>query len=198
MSENHSHSEHLVEAMVEEVKNEAVEELAWNRWIALASVMLAVISALCGLGASMSSHEGARFRDEHTLAVAALSGKRAVVHVLESQKALLSAMNLPQDPQINYVIRDLEKESLEFEALATEAGETAKIEMHTNHLFEFASTFLGVAIGLCGLAILLRRKWVGTLGLVIGGGGAIFVSIAYLYRFSQDKATIINEFLPFL
>ncbi len=185
MSENESYSEQVVETIMEETLNEKEQELEWNRWIALTSVILTVISAICSLGAGVSSQEASRLRDERTFATASLSGKRSVVHVLQSQENLLAALKLPENPHIKEVIEAMKAETLGMEDAAKVAASVAEIELHTHHLFEFASTLLGVAIGLCGLSIILRRKWVWSFGMVVGGAGTILVMIAYGYRISH-------------
>lgn len=185
MSENEAYTEQVVETIMEETLHEKEIELEWNRWIALTSVILTVISAICSLGAGVSSQEASRLRDERTFSTASLSGKRSVVHVLQSQESMLAALKLPQNPHLSEVIAELQKETSSMENDAKRAAEVAEIELHTHHLFEVASTFLGVAIGLCGLSILLRRKWVWSIGLVMGSCGTVLVIIAYGYRISH-------------
>lgn len=190
MSESESYTEAAVETVMEEVHAESEQtksekELITNRWIALTTIILTLISSLCALGSSMSSHEGSRFRDETTLATAEQSGKRAVVHILNSQKRLFSELNLPFDPELDKTILILEKESAQLSDLATMTKQTAEIEKNTLHLFEFASTFLGVAISFCGLAILLSRKWVWFAGIGIGSIATCFVFAAYFYRLTN-------------
>ncbi len=187
MSENESFSEAAVETVMEAVNTEpnqtnSEKELNANRWIALTTIVLTLISSLCALGSSMSSHEGSRFRDETTLATAEQSGKRAVVHILNSQKRLFSELDLPFDPELDQTILTLEKESARLSGMATMAKQTAEIEKNTLHLFEFASTILGISISFCGLAILLSRKWVWYAGIGIGSIASCFVFAAYIYR----------------
>lgn len=187
MSENESYSEAVVETVMEAAHSESEQsdsekELSTNRWIALTTIVLTVISSLCALGSSMSSHEGSRFRDETTLATAEQSGKRAVVHILHSQKRLFSELDLPFDPELDKVIHTLEQESTQLANMASIAKQTADIEKNTLHLFEFTSTFLGISISFCGLSILLSRKWIWYAGVGIGSIATCFVFAAYIYR----------------
>ena len=185
MSETESYTEAVVETIMEATHSDSEKELLWNRWIALTSIVLTAIAAICSLGASMSSHEGARFRDETTLAIAEHSGKRSVVHILKSQQRLFEEFKLPLDQEVDKVILAFEKESIQLEQTAQLAQQTAEIEKHTHQMFEFASTLLGVSLSFCGLAILLRRKWVWYVGLGLGGLASCFVSIAFIYRVSH-------------
>ncbi|MCH9697346.1 MAG: DUF4337 domain-containing protein [Gammaproteobacteria bacterium] len=184
MSENESYSEAVVESVMEAAHTETEKELAWNRWIALTTLLLTVVSAICALGASMSSHEGSRFRDETTLAIAEQSGKRSVIHILKSQKRLFTELKLPVDREVDAVISELEKESVKLQHLANVSKQTAEVEKQTHHLFEFTSTILGVAISFCGLAILLRRKWIWYTGLGVGSIATCLVCVAFAYRIS--------------
>ena len=94
---------------------------------------------------------------------------------------MFSELKLPLDQEGNRVISEFEKESAQLQ----QAVQLAEVEKQTHHMFEFASTILGVSLSLCGLAVLLMRKWIWYVGLDFGSIGTSIVAVTFVYQLSH-------------
>ncbi len=181
MSDPLERDQRIIDGIIDDIQESAPAELAWNRWVALSSVLLTIFAALSGSGASLSQHEAAMLRSEQTQSIAMMAGKRSVLHEVETQALLLSAMDKPSSPELSDIRAQLERDSAELSSEIEASRAKAADYQHAHERYEYAAMLLSLAIALCGMAIILRRKWVWGLGLALGTGGfSIFLTAVRL------------------
>lgn len=175
MSEFGESAELVDELVMESVKEEEAGHKGprWHRYVALSSLVLALLTALGGLLAGMTAHEALLERTKEIIEVSRLEGDLVRVDVLRAKHEILASLGEPVDPAEVAQIQAFEEEAAE---LASEAGreeEQAQATGYVHLVLAIAVTVLSVGITLGGMAIVVEEKRLWLAGMGIGAVGVV-------------------------
>ena len=162
-------------------KNPDSADVDWFRQLSVSTMVMALLAAISGLLAGITSNDLVVERTSEILTVEQLQSDRLTLEILKTKDEILEALdrNVVTDEAINR-IRRLEDHigTLEREAETDESDVVLTLFEH--QLFAVAVTLLSLGISLSGLALVSRRKslWLG--GLVLGTGGGCLMGLGLL------------------
>ena len=175
MSEIGESSELVDELMLESIKEDGGTHHAprWHRYVALSSLVLALLTALGGLLAGMTAHEAQLERTAEIIEVSRLEGDRVTIEVLAAKHEILSTMGQAVDPDELEEIRVYQEEARELEREAFLDEVKAQRTGYSHLVLAIAVTVLSVGITLSGMAVVVEEKRLWVVGMVIGAAGVL-------------------------
>lgn len=166
-----SELEEVVETVHELIREELDQDhdrdiKSWINWVALSTMVMALLSAMGALLAANASTELMVERTNEILEVTRLQGDRIDVELLQSKHVILDSLGKAIDSSELEKIRKFQEEIqlLRAESQADEAMAQAAIFEH--YLFEISVTFLSIGITLSGMSVITRKRHVWMVGLV--------------------------------
>lgn len=177
------------EAAHDQIKEESLkdgegEKSRWIAWVALSTMVMALLSALGVLLAGVAVNELMIERTKEILEVSHLEADRIDVELLKSKHAILTSLGETLD---NSEIEKIRKYQDKIEELKTDVAlEEARVQrtIFEHELFAIGVTLLSIAITLCGMSVITKRRKIWAVGLVIGVIGASFVGSGIYKMFS--------------
>lgn len=156
-----------MEEIADEIR-EGAEKLAeaaeghhkkWHQWVALTTMMFALLAAIGGLLAGMSAQQALRDRTNETIDIVALQAKLVQAEVLRTKIDLLEANGHEVEDEVRKRLGVLERDIDELEEASIREEEDAEGSTEAHEHFAASVTLLGIASSLCGLAVLADRRW---------------------------------------
>mgnify|MGYP001551131706 FL=1 len=175
MSEIGERAELVDELVMESVKEDESGHKSpkWHRYVALSSLVLALLTALGGLLAGMSAHEALLERTKETIEVSRQEGDLVRADVLKAKHEILASLGEPVDPEEIAQIQAFEEEAKELGIEAEREEEQAQATGYAHLVLAIAVTVLSVGITLGGMAIVVDEKSLWIAGMGIGAVGAV-------------------------
>ena len=179
MSELGKTNEIADELVMESVKEErpGQKTLDWHNWVGLTTLLLALLAAIGALLAGLTANEAVLDRTLEAIEASKLAGAQVRVEVLKAkQEILLNAGHAP-DAGEEAELRAYQHQVSQL--LADAAGDEATVAAtrYAHLVLAVAVTILSVGIALCGMAVVIERKWLWAAGLVVGVAGTIGLGI---------------------
>lgn len=174
------------DAVTEAIESPVVgpEEPRWHDHVALTTLIMALLAALGGLLAGMTAHEALLERTEEIIGMSSLEGDRLSAETLKSKHEILIALGRTPDPAEVERVAAIEQGMQEPQA-STARKETLAVAASQTHLIcAIAVTLLSLGITLGGMAVVVERKVLWTVGLFVGAAGAVGVGIGVLSMLS--------------
>jgi hypothetical protein len=174
---------------------EALEESRAPSWIvglSLTTAMLAVFAAIASLLSGANSNEAILAKNEAVLHQAEASDQWTY-YQSKSVKANLAELRADLAPQKDAAERlrgeadryrregaEIEAKAHALEAKVEASNELAERLLALHHRFAISVTMFQIAIALCAIAALVRRRFLWLIGCVGGLGGLAFMTLALL------------------
>lgn len=182
MSELTEMVETAQDAVTEAVESKEVgdEHSRWHNRVALTTLVMALLAALGALLASRTANEALLGRTKEIIEISRLEGDRISVEMLKSKHEILIALGETPDPAERERIKAFETgmRELKAESARQEALATSIISAH--EVFAIGVTMLSLGITLGGMAIVVERKFLWTVGLLFGMIGVLAVGTGVL------------------
>jgi hypothetical protein len=178
---------------------EAMEEGHAPRWtiaLSLSTALLAVCAAIASLLSGANSNEAILAKNEAVLHQARASDQWTYYQaksVKASLADLRAAVDARDDPASAERMRgeaeryrregaEIEKSAHDLEEKVEASNRRAEQLLEHHHHFAISVTLFQIAIALCAIAALIRRRSLWLLGLVGGCGGLLFLLVGLLSR----------------
>lgn len=179
MSEQTDAAETAQDAIIENVESKGVtvEHPGWHKLVAITTMIMALLAAIGGMMTAISSHEALVERTRAIIELNYLEGDRLYVETVKNKHEMLIALGETPDPaEIESIA--LYEESMEGEKgnIAQEAA-LALTAGNVHVVFAVAVTLLSLGITLGGMAVIVETMWLWVAGILIGGAGAVGISI---------------------
>lgn len=148
---------------------------SWVQWVAMTTMGLALLSALCALLAGITANQSVLERTREIIEISIIEGDRVTAEVLRSKHDLLREMG--REPPADELSRlaHMEREISELRADAEREEATIQKKIHAHEIFAVGLTLLSIAITLNGMAVLMRRRNFWRVGLSLGAVGSLSV-----------------------
>jgi hypothetical protein len=165
-----STAEHALETIHEHVAESPHHPSSppWFTYVALSTLVMALLSAFAALMAAISAHESLLERTQEILELVALDTDRIEIEVLTSKHDLLRQLEAePSGAELDRVAAYRE----EVERLLDQTAEDEAIVGSTTHahiVFAVAVTLLSIGITLGGMALIAKQRFLWIVGLVFG------------------------------
>lgn len=178
---------------------EAIEERQSPPWLialSLTTAMLAVFAAIASLLSGANSNEAILAKNEAVLHQARASDQWTYYQA-KSVKANLAELRAElaghDDAATAERLRgeadryrregaEIEKKAQELEEKVEASNRRADSLLEHHHRFAISVTLFQIAIALCAIAALVRRRFLWLIGLAGGCGGLVFVAIGLLSK----------------
>jgi hypothetical protein len=165
-----------VERIREEMDGEGGSRDGLTKWVALSTMVMALLSALGALMAGITANEVMVERTTELLQTSEESADRLDVEMLRSKHAILVSLGEVPDPGEAARIAGYEADQ---EALAAEtSGEESEVgtSLAAHERFALGVTLLSVAITLSGVTLVTKRKAAWGVGLSAAAVGVAFLA----------------------
>ena len=186
MSEEQGESIEVVNEMVLEsvAADEGLEsQPRWHRYVAMTTLIMALIAAVGSLLAGITAHETILDRSRELVDVAIVENDQGNIETLLTKIAILESLGETPDPADLARIEAYEAEI----ALASEEAseeEASVMSLSSIHLVLAVSvTLVSIALTLSGMAVLVNQKSLWYFGMafaVVGGVRVIYGVVQYL------------------
>jgi hypothetical protein len=185
MSKESESTELATELVLEELEADesASQFLHWHKLVALSTLILALLAALGGLLSGITAHESSLEKTEEIISLTVLEGDRMSVEVLKAKHDILTSLGEVPDQAEIQAIEEFEDEISEKRAEVTQEEGLAQAFGQTHLVFAISVTLLAAGISLSGMAVVVSEKWLWTIGLIIGGLGAIGIVLGIISMF---------------
>ncbi len=146
----------------------------WTHWVAFASLVMGLFSALGALLAGAAANEAILERTREILEMQAARGDRIEAELLSNRILLQQQIHGESDPALVDRVESLlaEAESIEDDRASMERFVEASVEDH--EILEASVTLFALAISFCGMSVITRHRRLFAVGLGIGGVGLAF------------------------
>jgi Domain of unknown function (DUF4337) len=178
---------------------EAIEESrspGWTLALSLTTAMLAVFAAIASLLSGANSNEAILAKNEAVLHQAQASDQWTYYQakgVKANLADLRADLDARADPPAADKIRgeaeryrreqaDIEKVAHGLEEKVDASNRQADTLLERHHRFAFSVTFFQIAIALCAIAALVRRRFLWLVGVAGGCGGLVFLALGLLSK----------------
>ena len=147
------------------------EHPRWHKHVALIILIMALLSALVAVLASITAHQALIERTKEIIEVDIMEGDRIYVEVLKTKHEILAALGESPDQAEMEAIAAFEKEMRELET--EDAIEEAMVvtAISTNRIFAIVVALLSLGTALCGMSIIADQKYLWIIGLLFGAVG---------------------------
>jgi len=169
-------TEHLHESIHEEF--ERTEE-KWILRVALTAALLAVFAAIASLYAGDHANEAMLEQIKASDQWSYYQAKSIKSMLLKSKTDLLKTLDKPVDAKDEAKLEAYTVELKEIEDKAREAERSSHSNFARHVILAKAVTAFQVAIALCAIAALTKRKWLWYISMAAGGGGLVLLGIAF-------------------
>lgn len=151
------------------------EKPIWHKYVAMSTMIMALLAAIGGMLAGISSEEALNARTMEIIEMNYMEGDRLYVEILKSRHEILTAIGENPDPaEVAYAAQCAENlDDLEANVANEESLSLQTTNAHM--VFALAVTLLSLGITLGGMAVLLDRKLLWIVGLLIGMVGSVGV-----------------------
>lgn len=150
----------------------------WIEWASMSTMVMALPTAIGGLFAGMTSNEAIVDRQNQ---ISELIHMNRMELQSEVQLTRLAVMELKGDEPDQAMLDDIKRADdavRKLEDDASEDVEDSEQALHTHELFAIGTTIVSLAITLTGMAVITRRKYIWSIGLLIALGGAVILTAA--------------------
>ena len=144
----------------------------WHKHVAVTTLVMALLTALGAMLASMSANQSLIERTQEIIEVNALEGDRVNIEILKSKHEILAAVGkVPDQVEVNTIAKfDGEMQTLELQSASEEEDVLGVVAIH--HIFAVGVTFLSLGTALCGMSVIVNRKALWYWSLLFGALGA--------------------------
>lgn len=161
-------TEHLHEAIHEEVEKESKEshkEKGWSMLVAISTALMAVFAAFSSLLAGHHSNEA--------LVEQIKASDQWAFYQAKGIKAELKTIELNYKQATTSDIDHYKTDQEEIKKDAEELQQSSMLHIESEKKFAIAVTFFQVAIAVAAIAILSKKKFLWIVSLFIGAGGLL-------------------------
>lgn len=154
----------MIETSLETLE-ESIDEIAehshqkWIQWAALSSAIMATIGAVTALLATFAAHEVVITETKIANEWARYQAKSIKSNVVETKISLLEALDKAVDPEYRGTIDIYAEEMAEIATEAKQLTRESAFYFDQHHSFATSLTLFQVAIALCAISVLSRRKY---------------------------------------
>jgi hypothetical protein len=151
------------------------QQSRWHQYVALSTMIMALLAAVGGMLAGISSQEALSARTQEIIEMNYLEGDRLYVEILRSRHEILTAIGENLDPAEVAYLATCQEDLEELEANVAREESAALSRSNAHVTFAIAVTLLSLGITLGGMAVVVERKFLWIAGLAIGLVGAVGV-----------------------
>ncbi|MCX6283364.1 MAG: DUF4337 domain-containing protein [Bacteroidetes bacterium] len=170
-------TEHLHETLEEKARE---SESNWVMKVALTAALLAVFAAITALMAGHHSNEAMieQIRSSDQWAFYQAKGIKAAV--LESRNEMLLAMGKEVKPEAAEKLKSYREDQKEIDKKAREYSETSEHHLSLHNTLAKGVTIFQIAIAICAISALTKRKWLWYGSMILGLAGLVFLWLGLL------------------
>ena len=170
-------TEHLHETLEEKARE---SESDWVMKVALTAALLAVFAAITALMAGHHSNEAMieQIRSSDQWAFYQAKGIKAAV--LESRNEMLLAMGKEVKPEVAGKLKSYREEQKEIEKEAREYSDASRRHLVLHNTLAKGVTIFQIAIAICAISALTKRKWLWYGSMLLGLAGLVFLALGLL------------------
>jgi hypothetical protein len=174
-------TEHLHETLEEHAEHaghggEKHEGPSWVAQVALSAAMLAVLAAVSALMAGYHANEAMLEQMKATDDWAFYQAKGIKANLLQTKMELLVALKAEAGGEPKEKLAEYQKEQKEIEEKAHEEEKESRNHMEHHEMLAKSVTAFQVAIALCAISVLAKRKMLWFVGLALGIiGSGLFI-----------------------
>ena len=185
MSEIGESTELVEELILEAVKEDEAGHRSprWHRYVALTSLVLALLTALGGLLAGMTAHESLLERTREIIDISRAESDRISVEVLQAKHEILASLGEAVDPAEIALIQTYEEEEAELAMEAALGEAKTQVIGYTHLVLAIAVTVLSVGITLGGMAVVVEERSLWIAGIAIGLVGTVGLAFGIVMMF---------------
>ena len=165
-------TEHLHETIQEKLHEEGG---SWIMYVAMTAAILSVLAAGAALFAGHHANEATLSQIKASNAWNYYQAKGVKSYILSMKVSMLKALDKPVDAKDVDKINTLSKEQDEIKKEATSLEEESKLHLSRHVPLSAAVTFFQVAIALCALTVLTKRRWLYYGSLLLTSIGLLFL-----------------------
>lgn len=169
-------TEHLHESIHEEL--ERTEE-KWILRVALTAALLAVFAAIASLAAGHHSNEALLEQIQASDQWSFYQAKSIKSALLKNKTDLLEALGKPVEARDVEKLEEYARELKEIEDKAKEFEQSSHQNFARHVKLAKSVTTFQIAIAVCAIAALTKRKWLWYVSLAAGGGGLGLLGMAF-------------------
>jgi len=151
----------------------------WHAYVALSTLVMALLSALAALLAALSAHESLLERTHEIVDFVSLETDRIEIEVLQSKHDILRQFEVTPPPAELSRIRTYEEKVVSLMERTAEEEAVVRASNRAHIVFAIAVTLLSVGITLGGMSIIAKQRFLWIVGLVFGFAGAISLAIGF-------------------
>lgn len=168
-------TEHLQESIQEEYER---TEDKWVLRVALTAALLAVFAAIASLYAGHHANEAMLEQIKASDQWSYYQAKSIKSMLLRSKMDLLQALDKPVDAKDEGKLAEYAQELQDIENKARESEQSSHANFTRHIALAKAVTAFQIAIAVCAISALTKRKWLWYLSLLSGCGGLVLLGIA--------------------
>jgi Flp pilus assembly protein TadB len=151
----------------------------WHIYVALSTLVMALLSAMAALMAALSAHEALLERTQEIVDFVALETDRIEIEVLRSKHDILRQFEVTPPPDELSRIRTYQKEVAILMETTAEEEAVVRASNRAHIVFAIAVTLLSVGITLGGMSLIAEQRFLWIVGLVFGVAGTLGVVIGF-------------------
>ena len=151
------------------------EKSRWHQYVAMSTMIMALLAAVGGMLAGISSQEALSARTKEIIEMNYLEGDRLYVEILKPKHEILTEMGENPDPDEVKIIAQSEGDLEELKANVSHEESQSLSRSNAHVTFAIAVTLLSLGITLGGMSVVVERKFLWIAGLAIGAVGAVGV-----------------------
>ena len=170
-------TEHLHEAIQEKLQEEGG---SWIMYVAMTAAILSVLAAGAALFAGHHANEATLSQIKASNAWNYYQAKGVKSYILSMKVSMLKALDKPVDAKDVDKINILSKEQDEIKKEAINLEEESRLHLSRHVPLSAAVTFFQVAIALCALTVLTKRRYLYYGSLILCSIGLIFLVIGFI------------------
>jgi lipopolysaccharide export LptBFGC system permease protein LptF len=188
--------ERIEESIENALEAEARPALSWMTYLSLSTAIIAVLAAVAALESGSNSNDAILEKNEAVLSQSKASdrwayyqakGVKASIALVEAEVAVASQAQLAtrlRDEAARYKTEqeEIEQSAHDLEAKVKASDERAERFLARHHRFAISVTLFQIAIALCAIAALMRRKPLWLVGLASGTLGLGFFVAGFFVR----------------
>ena len=169
-------TEQLQESIHEEL--ERTEE-KWILRVALSAALLAVFAAIGSLAAGDNSNEAILEQIQASDQWSFYQAKSIKTALLKSKTDLIEALGKPAEAKDEEKLDEYARELKEIEDKAREFEQSSHKNFTRHIKFARSVTAFQIAIAICAISVLTKRKWLWYISLASGCGGLVLLGLAF-------------------
>ena len=170
-------TEHLQETLQEKMQEEGG---SWIMYVAMTAAILSVLAAGAALFAGHHANEATLSQIKASNAWNYYQAKGVKSYILSMKVSMFKALDKPVDAKDIDKISSLSKEQEEIKKEATNLEEESKLHLSRHVPLSAAVTFFQVAIALCALTVLTKRRYLYYGSLLLTSIGLVFLIVGFM------------------